>query len=228
MKKKILFISATLLLLAGCTEIEQPDVMGLVPISLTATVEGDADATTRAGTSLLNEFSNGDVLGIALTNSVNSSGAALSATTYTVGTGFASQPYIQVGQTATIKGYYPSSAASATSFTVQGNQTSDANYKLSDLMFAASQNATKASPSPTLTFVHKMAKLIVTVTSDGTIDGLTITGVTVKGMKKTIGFTSATGALGTASTLADAGDITMTNGGACLFPPQDKTGDLLS
>ncbi len=204
-----------LLMLAGCSADDWQHDDGLVPLSLTPEIETEAEAETRAGTSLLNSFSTGDVLGILLTNSVNSSGTALTSTTYTVGTGFATQPYISPGKTATVKGYYPSSASSATSFTVKSSQTTDANYKSSDLMYAAAQNATKASPSPTLTFTHKMAKLIVNVTAG---DGISsITSVTLNNISRTVAWTASTGTLGA---LSSSGNITMSNNGAALIPPQ--------
>ena len=205
---------AALLMLAGCTADEEADTGELVPISLTAEIEEVTDGGTRAGTSLLNSFSNGDQFGIALTNCVNASGSALSSTTYTVGTGFAAQPYITAGSTATVKGYYPSSASSATTFTVSDNQTSDANYKASDLMYA-SATATKASPSPTLTFSHKMAKIIVNVTATSGVSS--ITSVTLNNISRAVTFNSSTGEVSSPTT---SGSITMSNNGAALIPPQ--------
>ena len=217
-KKLYIPALASLLMLAGCTADEQDEGNGLVPLSLSAEIQ--TEEVTRAGTTLLNSFGSVDVLGINLTNCVNSSGTALSTTTYTVGTGFDSQPYISAGQTATVKGYYPSSAASASSFTVSDNQTTDAKYKESDLMFAAAQNATKSSSSPTLTFVHKMAKLIVNVTA---VSGVgSITSVTLNNISRTVGWTPGTGALGT---LSNSSSITMSNGGAVLIPPQTTLED---
>ena len=214
---------ASLLLLAGCTADEQDEGNGIVPLSLSAEIQ--TEEVTRAGTALLNSFSSGEQLGIILTNCVNSSGAALSTTTYTVGTGFATQPYISAGKTATVKGYYPSSAASALSFTVSSDQRADGNpagdndaargYKGSDLMFAEAQDATKASSSPTLTFVHKMAKLIVNVTAGSGISS--ITSVTLNNIDRTVGWTASTGSLGA---LSNSGDIVMSNNGAALIPPQ--------
>lgn len=212
-KKLYIPALASLLMLAGCTADEQDGGNGLVPLSLSAEIQ--TEEVTRAGTALLNTFSSGDVLGLNLTNCVNSSGTALSTTTYTVGTGFDSQPYISAGQTATVKGYYPSSAASASSFTVSDNQTTDAKYKESDLMYAAAQNATKSSSSPTLTFVHKMAKLIVNVTA---VSGVgSITSVTLNNISRTAVWTASSGLLGA---LSNSGNITMSNNGAVLIPPQ--------
>ena len=222
-KKLYIPALASLLMLAGCTADEQDGGNSLVPLSLSAEIQ--TEEVTRAGTTLLNEFSSGDVLGLNLTNCVNVSGAALATTTYTVGTGFAQQPYISAGQTATVKGYYPSSAASAATFTVSSDQRADGDpaggtdatrgYKGSDLMFAAAQNATKSSSSPTLTFKHKMAKLIVNVTA---VSGVgSITSVTLNNISRTAVWTASSGELGT---LSNPGDITMSNNGAVLIPPQ--------
>lgn len=214
MKYRYMIIGATLLMLAGCTVEEEADTSGLVPISPTMEIEGVTDGATRAATNLLNAFGNGEQLGIALTNCVNASGSALASTTYTMGTGFAAQPYISPDQTATIKGYYPSSARTATSFTVSDNQTSDANYKASDLMYAEAE-ATKTSSSPTLTFTHKMAKLIVNVTPASGVSS--ITSVTLNNISRTVGFAASIGELGV---LSSSGNITMSNEGAALIPPQ--------
>ena len=61
-----------------------------------------------------------------------------------------------------VYGIYPSTVTeSTTSFTVQVDQTSDAYYKASDLMYAPCQsNMTKGSPVE-LPFAHKLSKVIV-------------------------------------------------------------------
>ena len=203
------------LLLAGCTAEVLDESKDLVPVSLTVNISESAE--TRAGTSLLTAFSD-EVLGIALTNCIDGSGAALASTTYTVGTGFASQPYISTDP-ATIKGYYPDSARTASSFSVQADQTSDDNYKASDLLYAET-TATKAAPSPTLTFTHKMSKVIVNVTPTSGVSS--VTSVTLNNINRTVAFTPATGVLGA---LSNPGDISMSNEGAALIPPQTTNGD---
>ena len=213
MNKKLYFpVLAALLMLAGCTADNQDEAGGLVPLSLSAEIQ--TEATTRAGTALLNSFGD-ETLCINLTNCIDNNLAALATTTYTVGTGFSTQPYIMTGQTATVTGYYPSTAGSATSFTVSDNQTTDDNYMSSDLMYAAAQDATKSSPTPTLTFTHKMAKLIVNVATASGVNS--ITSVTLNNISRTVGWTAETGTLGA---LSNSGNITMSNCGAVLIPPQ--------
>jgi hypothetical protein len=124
----------------------------------------------------------------------------------------------------------------ATTFTVSADQTEDGNaeiqasdveanetargYKGSDLMFG-SRTSVPATESPVLiTFSHKMAKIIVNAQNDGTVAGLIIQSIKLKGFKRTIGFNATTGVLGDAGTLADPSDIVMSNYGAALLPPK--------
>lgn len=98
-----------------------------------------------------------------------------SSTTYTTidangATAPATQPYMNSNiQTADIHAYYPSShRQNATTFSVQTDQTGDANYKASDLMYATTSVTKTAAATVTgsLTFSHRMAKIIVTATAD--------------------------------------------------------------
>ena len=101
--------------------------------------------------------------------------------------------------------YYPSSVTnSTTSFSVLQNQTSTANYKSSDLMYAscaATRSAGAATGSGSLTFSHRMAKIIVSAAVGAGVN--TITDVRIVGGHRTINIsTPQTCALGT--TLTDA------------------------
>ena len=76
-------------------------------------------------------------------------------------------PYYPAGdQKIDIVAYYPANAGS--SFTVKSDQTSDADYKASDLMVAFVIEQAKQATAVNLKFCHTMAKLIVkpTVTFD--------------------------------------------------------------
>ena len=85
-----------------------------------------------------------------------------------------------------LKAWYPYSAT-LTSFSVQTDQTSYANYEKSDLMYA-SATVSHTSSTGSLTFSHKTAKLIfnVTITNannlyDGSINAVTLSGVYTSG-----------------------------------------------
>lgn len=131
-------------------------------------------------------------------------------------------------------GLYPENVTKdVTSFTVEADQTTDEKYKLSDLMWAGdhtnntylSAQYDDTNAAQNMPFKHKMAKLIVNAVSDGSISGFVINGITVKDVKRQIGFTPTTGVLGDDGTLNDEGDILMSNNGACLLPPQTIAAD---
>lgn len=149
----------------------------------------------------------------------------------------------QDGSTVSLYGLYPITAThSSTDFTVLEDQKSDGNYKLSDLMWGGKYVAdpqsysyytdlTATTEPIDLFFTHKMAKLIVKVTSEGAGN---VKNVALKGVKRAIGFTPLTGELGDDGTLDNTGDIVLTetgniseNGSACLLPPQSILGEFL-
>ena len=132
-------------------------------------------------------------------------------------------PYYPAGaQNIDIVAYYPASAG--TSFTVASDQTADASYKASDLMFASVTNQAKQAEAVNLAFSHKMAKLCVNITPG---QGVTsINSLSVLNVMPTVSFNQATGEVGTAS--GDATSIAMSNNGAAIIPAQTINGGLLS
>ena len=70
-----------------------------------------------------------------------------------------------------IRAYYPSTVTSSTAtFSVQADQSSDDNYKLSDLMYAEPvANQAKAASVP-LTFHHALSKVVVKLTAGSGAD----------------------------------------------------------
>ena len=140
------------------------------------------------------------------------------------------KPYFPAGSTSSVKAYayYPASAAddaegspvltSSTTFSVQDDQTSEAGYKASDLMYCANQTITKPTTSATLSMAHKMAQLKITAQAQ-TGSGLSVNRVLVSA-KKSVTFTPASG---TATATGDNGDIvalTATGTGYILIPVQ--------
>lgn len=240
---------ATILLTACTIEVidENSDVGGLVPINLTVGVDEPEEwqhtaAGTRAATTLLNNafavndqivvgFSGNTTLG-SNTTKYQVTNASTGATSLVSGQ---TQPYFTLdGSSTTAYGYYPSKPG--TTFSVQTAQNTDANYKSSDLMYA-SVNITKSNGagSGTLTFSHKMAKIIVSATATSGVSQ--IKDVRIIGGSRTINVTNTTDCtLGT--TLTDANStssyITMYSGGtattascAALIPPQTVNANFL-
>lgn len=244
MKRNTYRLTSLLLLtvlLAGCT-IEVSDEIGdnggLVPIYLTAEVAdaGNGGSATRAGTDIQStQLASGETFTVEF-----SSNTTVASTTYqangsggTTCTG--TQPYFTLdGSSTTAYGYYPSKPGST--FSVQTAQNTDDNYKSSDLMYA-SVDITKSNGagSGTLTFSHKMAKIIVSATATSGVSQ--IKDVRIIGGSRTIDVTNITNCtLGT--TLTDANStssyITMYSGGtattascAALIPPQTVSGNFL-
>ena len=237
-------------------ELPQPAGNGLaqegrVALGLTATVvsqeDNTASAATRAGvdvqsTQLPNgatfraEFSGSDVTETTATYTADGTGGATASP----------QPYFTLtGTSTTVSAYHGKSGGTGgtqvtgatTSFTVASDQTGDAAYQASDLMYATA-NVTKAAPTAALTFSHKMAKIIVEVTGV-TGEAITkITDVRIIGGSRTINVTNTTTCtLG--STLDDANStssyVTMYKNGtgkaaftcAALIPPQTINGAFL-
>ena len=216
-------LTGLLLVPVGCIEDDlsgtSPDGGGSVgefaPIRLSASVvpQGGTEASlTRAVTSIQStQFDNGETFyayfataGVRIGNVVGNN------TTYTTdGSGNAApatQPYFPAAVTSVdVHAYYPSSVTnSTTSFSVLQDQTSTANYKSSDLMYAtcaATRSAGAATGSGSLTFTHRMAKIIVSATVGAGVN--TITDVRIVGGHRTVDIsTPQTCALGT--TLTDA------------------------
>ena len=183
-KKQHLMTLAVLLLLASCSEqsdMQQTAIDTTAPVTLTAS-SGTAPLM-RAADNLYNAstgFDGGEEAQVYMANSGGtqtgtakfSIGApeavgALKQSTLTLADG-ESPIYYPSGPSGnvTLYGIYP--AASISSHTVSYNQTSDANYKSSDLMYAKipvswSTLAEKYALKPNLPFQHQLVKLKVTI-----------------------------------------------------------------
>ena len=157
---------------------------GPVPISLTTAVDvqQEEDDGSQTGTRTTNtalqstQFAQGEAIYVYFpTNVTVGTTTSASSTTYTTSnasgaTTPTTQPYMNSNITsATIHAYYPSTHRHNTStFSVELDQTSDVNYKKSDLMYATTTvtKTAAATVTGTCTFSHRMAKIIVTATAD--------------------------------------------------------------
>ena len=193
-KTAFIYLPILATMLTGCmvevidTSPKKEDIgltAGPVPISLTTAVEvqqegnddGSKTGTRTTSTALQStQFAQGEQIYVYFPTHVTvGTTTSASSTTYTTtdangATAPATQPYMNSNiQEADIHAYYPSSHRQSTeSFSVLADQTSDDNYKASDLMYATTSVTKTAAATVTgsLTFSHRMAKIIVTATAD--------------------------------------------------------------
>ena len=217
---------------AACTHMENPIEEIIpeepteikVPVSLSYStvdvVESKAAQNLNQGT-----FASGEGITVRISNTGAGEWTDYAFTTGDAGAMTAPDPgpYYPAGaQNIDIVAYYPASAG--TSFTVASDQTADASYKASDLMFASVTNQAKQAAAVNLAFSHKMAKLCVNITPG---QGVTsINSLCVLNVKPTVSFDQGTGAVGAAD--GEAVSIAMSNNGAAIIPAQTISGGLLS
>lgn len=196
----------------------------LVPVEFTLSSQRNHDFT-RAESSIVS-FNSGETIKVFVSTGGGSSYTAYDYTTAAAGqevglTAPAPPPYFPDGAASTVQAYayYPATACASATFSVADNQTSDAAYKSSDLMYAANRTITKGSSEGTkLQMAHKMVQLCITASAASGSD-LSIYKVKVNA-KKSVTFTPADG---TATTTGDNGDVialTQAGTGYVLIPPQ--------
>ena len=220
---------ALMLILVGCIDDNLDDcTKSRVPIGLT--ISPSAVSTRTASTALQSsQLDNGQTFYAYFPSGTTS----LTSTTFTAdgsgGTTAATTPYFTLsGASTDVRAYYPSSVTESTTlFSVLADQSTDANYRSSDLMFA-STNIAKTYPASnaSLTFAHKMAKVKVNVTTNG----VTVTNVQLRGIKRQVPFTAASGTVGTAAEISGQTVVTAYSGStttdfscAALVPEQTVT-----
>ena len=231
---KLLFAAAALAVLTACnteSPIESAEQNVPVRLSYTTVQATESHAPQARGIARaaqdLNEgtFDSGEAITVRISNTGADTWVDYAFTTGTDGamTPPEPAPYYPAGsQNIDIAAYYPATAG--TSFTVAQDQTADADYKASDLMFASVTDQAKQTAAVELAFSHKMAKLCVNITAG---QGVTsITSVSLLNVKPTVSFNQATGEVGEASGTAIR--IAMSNEGAAVIPAQTINGGLLS
>ena len=223
MNTRYFFFSIAAVVLAACSQLENP-AENIVPVSLT--YSNVAAAETKAAQNL-NEgtFASGEGVKVRISNTGEGSWTDYDFTTGSAGamSPASTVPYYPAGeQKIDIVAYYPATAGS--SFNIAADQTADASYKASDLMFASVNKQAKQAEAVNLAFTHKMAKLNVNITAG---QGVTnISSVSILNVKRTVSFDQASGEVGEAT--GDATTIAMSNEGAAVIPAQTINGGLLS
>lgn len=131
--------------------------------------------------------------------------------------------YPTSGMGVNIYAYHPANAAAF--FSVQENQSADADYYKSDLLYSEAKDYDRQKTAHSLTFVHKLCKVEYTLTAgDGAPD---LNDATVKWMNvaKTIGFTAATSEVATPTNVTTI--IPHATYGAVIVPQTVNSGTKL-
>ena len=241
-KTSEIWLAAAVLLLAGCTA-DEPAVPQeeRVPVSLTVS-QVEMQGATRAGIDVqATQFDQAETFYAYFPEHVTVGEATTAShTTFTTtdtdgNTSPATQPWLCAAQ-ATVHAYYPATVTNATTaFTVAADQSTDAGYKASDLMYATAElTKTGSTVTGDLAFDHRMAKITANVTAGTGIS--TITDVRIIGGCRTIDIvTPLSCTLGATLTDANSTDsyINMYSGSAAtastsaLIPPQTVSGGFL-
>ena len=220
MKKLFFFAAAASVMLAACSsDNEEATVAEKSAIRLsTQSLTG----MTRAGQSVqLTQFAANENVGIFLaednagspvTSGTNVTPYAQPLTYVADGAGNLAntQYWPQDGNGLHIFGVYPLAAATAAAaynatgvtFTVAANQTSDANYKASDLMTGkptANNPVARQSTAVDMTFTHLLTKVDVNLTAGAGFDDVNSAEVSILGTKPTTTFNVQNTTLGAAS-----------------------------
>jgi len=194
--------------MVGCAE-DLTEVLGYegdrTPVELAVAFEGIGDADVRAITRAASTVNN---TGFGLLTTGNSSskvkvwidkGDNTDYTAYTynvtgaaaIGSPSPSLPYFPGSVDAVnVYAWYPALEDANNKFMIQDDQSTDANYCLSDLLLAQPVQSTRSYVSSTwtvspaaLSFEHAMAKIILTVNPGA---GVTVTGVALNSVKPTV------------------------------------------
>lgn len=222
MRKSYFLLAASALMIAACSNEESGNqsVQNPEVISLSATVSGGMRAS---GANPQDEqFVSGKKIFVeAYKTGVSTATYATGeyTTTDASGTLSGTLTYPATGENIDICAYYPSTVNSnTTSFTVQTDQSSDANYQNSDLMYATKATGLAKGSTHNLTFNHALSKIIVNIQAGDGVTAANITSlvsaVKIKNTKPTAGFAITIGAPGTITESGSVTDINITGTGA--------------
>jgi len=210
MKKQLIFAAAALALAACSNDEHMDNWAGEIRLSSSLSVQ---ETNTRAATDVQDDaFLSGENVDVYISENQSAGQAAETVTTYaqplTYTTGAsgvmniaqANQPYFPTsGNGVNIYAVYPSNVG--TTFSINSDQSGDANYKASDLMYGTAANpVARTSSTVPVTFKHLLSKVTITlVAGSGLTDAdLTDAKVTLLNVLPDVSFTASTGTIGTA------------------------------
>ena len=167
MKKTTIILGIALAMFASCSKEQQEAVPG-APVTLSVAVSQEG-VLTRAGDNVQStRLEAGESFNAYLTNCTKSE-AVYTMNSDEVTATPDQQPFVMKGLAAEFNAIYPSTATHSTNnWSVSLDQTTEAGYKASDLMYAAGPIA--ANGRANVTFNHRMAKIIIKATTGEGID----------------------------------------------------------
>ena len=220
-------MAAAVVLLAACTSNDEERVGKSMPIRLAIAV--DESAQTRAGSNVQNtELLSGEAVDVYIKNASTSDWIANPLSCTVSGnsgdlTSASTLYYPYDGSSVNMYAVHPSVASGAT-FTVDADQTSDANYAQSDLTFSKAATYTYSTAVQTLPMTHLMAKVIVNISVPATLGTGTLTNQKLHAKRSTVVTYPVDNSDGyTLSAASGDGEISFSVGGAVLIPPQTIT-----
>lgn len=226
MKKTTIILGLALAMFTACDK-EQPEALSGAPVTFNVAVCQES-VLTRAGDNVQStRLAAGESFNAYLTN------CTLGEAVYTMNGDEVTatpdqQPFVMKGLAAEFNAIYPSTATHSTNnWSVSLDQTTEAGYKASDLMYASGPIA--ASGRADVTFQHRMAKIIIKATAGQSIEEIRAIRI-IKGYRSvTINSTAMTPSATVYDVIGntDATCIKVMEGGseahadcAALLPPQ--------
>ncbi len=212
--KRYLFFAAAVLALAACSNDSETENWN-GEIRLRSGL--DVQQTTRAATDIQGaQFDNGESVDVYINENTDGTPTTsyLQPLTYTTdgngGMTPQTQPYYPTsGNGVNIYAIYPSGTKAGELFTVQADQSADANYKKSDLMYGKpAQNPVSRTSSPVnINFSHLLSKVTVVLESGNGNPDLNEAVVTLKDVKLSATFTATAESGSVSEATGDATDI---------------------
>ena len=231
MKTRFLMATAAAaIVMVACNNEETDNWAGEIRLSSGLAVQ-QVNSTRAANNIQSGQFAAGEKIDVFINEAVNAGETATTSYTqplvYTAGgdgsMSTSPQPYYPTsGKDVNIYAYYPSGTvtsidanADAVNFTVVADQSSDANYKVSDLMYGTASNPVKRiKDDVNITFKHLLSKVTVTLKQGAGIKNLTNAKVELLNVLPTTTLTPSTGVISVAD--GDETDITVMDKGTNL------------
>lgn len=232
--KKYFLLAAAALTLAACSSDESDNWNGEIRLSSGLTAQG-----TRGGTAIQSEqFKSGENIDVYITENTPTTGSETiygtnGVTVYTAdGSGNLTtantQYYPTSGNAVNIYALYPSGTSTSGTFSIKTDQSADADYMASDLMYGkpASNPVARTSSAVNIGFSHMLSKVTVNLeagTGSPSLDGAKVEILNVL-PSTTLTANAESGSVGTASGTATPITVftasSTTTSGSCIVPPQ--------